>query len=333
MPTALVSRQFVAGYGDKVKAVVESAGKSVEFITPPEEKGARLSQADCDRIDCAFIDRATRSNDQCYAAFDAAVVASKAIRWLHVNSSGVNPAPHVSAVAAKGGTITSSTGANAEPVSQTAFTGLLMLARGFPTHVRNQAQRQWQPLRGAAIPDDLRGQTVVTIGLGAVGSSFACYARAFGLKVVAVRRSPMKPGDPADEMYPPSQLNEVLPRADWLMLTCPLTPETRNLVNADTIGRMKKGARLINVSRGEVIDEAAVIEALRSGQLGGAYIDPFTVEPLPKDSPFWDLPNVIVTPHNAAASNGNEKRVAEIFVANFGRWVRGEPLANLQRVS
>src|SRR5262249_49604799 len=193
-----------------------------------------------------------------------------------------------------------------------------MLARGFTTYVRNQAKREWQPLRGAALPDDLRGQTLVTIGLGAVGSNFARYARAFGLKVIAVRRSPMQPGDPADEMYPPARLAEVLPRADWLMLTCPLTPETRNLINADTIRILKKGARLINVSRGEVIDEQAVIEALKSGQLGGAYIDPFTVEPLPKDSPFWELPNVVITPHNAAASNGNEKRVAEIFMANFG---------------
>jgi phosphoglycerate dehydrogenase-like enzyme len=171
------------------------------------------------------------------------------------------------------------------------------------------------------------------IGMGAVGSNFARYAQAFGLHVIAVRRSPMKPGEPADEMYPPARLAEVLPRADWLMLTCPLTPETSNLINAEAIKRMKKGARLINVSRGEVVDEAAVIDALRSGQLGGAYIDPFTVEPLPKDSPFWDLPNVVITPHNAAASNGNEKRVSEIFVANFGRWVRGEPLANLQQVS
>ena len=333
MPVALVSKQFLARYGDTLKSVAAAAGKSVELVTPPEEDGARLSQAECDRLDCAFLDRATRANKQCYAAFDAAVVASKGIGWLHVNSSGVNPAPHVSAVAKKGGTITSSTGANADPVSQTAFTGLLMLARGFTTHVRNQAKREWRPLRDADVPDDLRGQTLVTIGLGAVGSNFARYARAFGLKVIAVRRSPMKPGDPADEMYPPSKLAEVLPRADWLMLTCPLTPETRNLVNADTIRLMKKGARLINVSRGEVIDEAAVIAALQSGQLGGAYIDPFTVEPLPKDSPFWDLPTVIITPHNAAASNGNEKRVAEIFIANFGRWVRGEPLANLQRVS
>jgi len=333
MPIALVSRHFLGSFGEALKSVAASAGKSVEFITPPEEKGARLSQADCDRIDCAFLDRATRGNEQCYAAFEAAVVASQRIRWLHVNSSGVNPAPHVSAVVEKKGTITSSTGANAEPVSQTAFTGLLMLARGFTAHVRNQARREWRPLAGAAIPDDLRGQTVVTIGLGAVGASFARYARAFGLKVVAVRRSPRKPDDPVDEMYPPSRLAEVLPRADWLMLTCPLTPETRNLIDAAAIGRMKKGARLINVSRGEVIDEAAVIEALKSGQLGGAYIDPFTVEPLPKDSPFWDLPNVIITPHNAAASNGNERRVAEIFVANFGRWVRGEPLANLQSVS
>ena len=331
MPVALVSKQFVARYGDALKSIAADAGKSIDLLTPPEEEGARLSQADCDRLDCAFLDRATRSNKQCYAAFDAAVVAASGIRWLHVNSSGVNPAPHVSAVAKRGGTITSSTGANSDPVSQTALTGLLMLARGFTSHVRNQANREWRKLRDADVPD-LRGQTLVTIGLGAVGSKFATYARAFGLKVVAVRRSPLKPGDPADEMYPPSKLIEVLPRADWLMLTCPLTPETRNLINAETIKLMKRGARLINVSRGEVIDEQAVIEALRSGQLGGAYIDPFTVEPLPKDSPFWDLPNVVITPHNAAASSGNEKRVAEIFIANFGRWLRGEPLANLQRV-
>src|SRR5262245_6936981 len=148
MPVALVSKHFLDRYGDALKAAAAEAGNSIELITPPAEDGGRLSQADCDRIDCAFLDRAMRADKRCYAAFDAAVVASKSIRWLHVNSSGVNPAPHVSAVAAKGGTITSSTGANAEPVSQTAFTGLLMLARGFTAHVRNQAKREWKPLAG-----------------------------------------------------------------------------------------------------------------------------------------------------------------------------------------
>jgi len=331
MTTALVSKQFVARFGDALKSVAESAGKSVSFITLPEEPGARLAQADCDRIDCTFPDRDINFNEHLFAAFDEAVTAAKSIKWIHVTSSGVNPRPHIKALTERGATITTSTGSNAEPVAQTGFTGLLMLARGFAGYVRGQQQHEWRPLRGAALPDDLRGQTVVLIGVGAVGTRFAGYARAFGLKVIGVRPSPMKPGDPVDEMHHPSQLPELLPRADWVVISCPLTKETRNLINADAIKRMRKGARLINIGRGEVMDEAAVVDALRSGQLGGAHIDAFTKEPLSVDSPFWDLPNVIVSPHNAAASTGNEKRCAEMFIANFGHWLRGEPMFNVQK--
>ena len=132
-------------------------------------------------------------------------------------------------------------------------------------------------------------------------------------------------------MHHPSQLPELLPRADWVVISCPLTKETRNLINADAIKRMRKGTRLINIGRGEVMDEGAVIAALRSGQLGGAHIDAFPEEPLSVDSPFWDLPNVIVSPHNAAASTGNEGRCADMFIANFGHWLRGEPMLNVRQ--
>jgi phosphoglycerate dehydrogenase-like enzyme len=333
MTTALVSQQFVAGFGDALKAVAGSAGKSVEFMLLPEVPGARLSQADCDRIDCTFLDRDIRFNEQRHAAFEAAVIASKSIKWMHVVSSGLNPDPYIFALAEKGGTITSSTGSNAEPVAQTGFTGLLMLARGFAGYVRGQQKHEWRPLRGAALPNDLRCQTLVLIGVGAVGTNFAGYARAFGLKVLGVRRSPLKPGDPVDEMHHPSKLLDILPRADWVVICCPLNSETRSLVSAAAIKRMKKGVRLINIGRGEVLDEAALLEALRSGHVAGAHIDAWTEEPLPVDSPFWDLPNVIVSPHNAAASTGNEKRAAEIFIANCGHWLRGEPLLNVQTVT
>jgi phosphoglycerate dehydrogenase-like enzyme len=333
MPTALVSEQFVARFGESLRSTVADAGKDVGFVTLPGENGARLPQADCDRIDCAFLDRDINFEEHLAAAFRHAVAASRSIRWLHVTSSGVNPGPHVTALVEKGATITTSTGSNAEPVAQTGITGLLMLARGFASHVRSQQRHEWRPLRGAALPDDLRGQTLVLIGVGAVGSTFARYARTFGLKVIGVRRSPMQPGDPVDEMHPPAKLAELLPRADWLVISCPLTIETRKLIDGAAIARMKKGARIINIGRGEVIDEAAVLQALQNGRLGGAYIDPFTVEPLPADSPFWDLPNVIITPHNASASTGNERRCAEMFIANFGHWVRGEPMFNIQRLS
>ena len=333
MPTALVSKQFISGFGDALKAVGESAGKSVAFLTLPEQAGARLPQADCDRIDCTFLDRDINFNEHLSAAFRETVIASRSIRWLHVTSSGVNPGPHIAALTERGATITTSTGSNAEPVAQTGITGLLMLARGFAGYVRGQQKHEWRPLRGPALPDDLRGQTVVLIGVGAVGATFARYARTFGLKVIGVRRSPMQPGDPVDEMHHPSKLPELLPRADWVVISCPLTRETRNLVDAEAIKRMRRGARLINIGRGEVTDEAAVLEALRSGHLGGAHIDAFAHEPLPANSPFWDLPNVIVTPHNASASTGNERRCAEMFIANFGHWVRGEPMFNIQRLS
>jgi phosphoglycerate dehydrogenase-like enzyme len=333
MTTALVSKQFIAGFGDEFNAVAKRAGKTVTFITLPEAQGARLSPADCDRVDCTFIDRDIRFHDQLYAAYDEAVVAAKNLKWIHLTSSGVGQQPFIPALDAKGVTITSSTGSNAEPVAQTGFTGLLMLARGFPGYIQGQHRHEWRPLRGAALPNDLRGQTVVLIGVGAVGTIFAGYARAFGLKVIGVRRSPRKPDDPVDELHPPSRLPDLLPRADWVVIACPLTKETHNLIDADAFRRMRKGTRLVNVGRGEVVDEAAFIEAIRSGHLGGAAIDAFRQEPLPADSPLWDLPNVIVSPHNASASAGNEKRCAEMFIANFGHWMRGEQMFNVQRLS
>jgi phosphoglycerate dehydrogenase-like enzyme len=333
MTTVFVSKQFVAGFGDALKAEALTAGKSVDFITVPDAPGVRVSQADCDRIDCTFIDRDIRFDENALAAYSDALVASTSCKWIHLTSSGVNATPFTIALDQRGATITTSTGSNAEPVAQTGFTGLLMLARGFPGYIEGQHKHEWRPLRGAALPDDLRGQTVVLIGVGAIGKIFAGYARAFGLKVIGVRRSPIVPGDPVDEMYPPAKLPELLPRADWVVIACPLTKETRNLVNADAFTRMKKGARLINIGRGEVMDHAAFIEAIRSGHLAGAALDAHAPEPLPADSPLWDLPNVIVTPHNASASNGNEKRCAGMFIANFGHWLRGEPMFNVARLS
>jgi len=330
MATVFVSKQFIHGFGDQLKAVAEAAGKNVDFLEVPNKP---LSQADCDRIDGTFLDRDIRFDPEVEKAFDRAMGDTRSCRWMHTSSSGVNPAPFLEGLANRGGIYTTSTGSNAEPVAQTGLTGLLMLARGFAgRYVPAQAKRDWNPLRGPDLPNDLRGQTLLLLGVGAIGRTLAGYARALGLKVVGVRRSPRTPNDPVDELHHPSQLPELWPRADWIVVTCPLTEETRNMVSADAFGRMKRGVRLVNIARGEIVDEAALIEALRSGHVGGAHLDAHVTEPLPADSPLWAMPNVVVTPHNASASTGNEKRSAEVFIENFGRWIRGEPMLNVQKI-
>jgi phosphoglycerate dehydrogenase-like enzyme len=164
--------------------------------------------------------------------------------------------------------------------------------------------------------------------MGHIGATVARFAQALGMHVIGIRRSAQQPGDPVDEMYPLAALPELLPRCDWIVLACPLTAETRRIVNAETIAKMKRGAGFINVARGGVMDQAAVIDGLKSGQIGWAHLDVFEQEPLPADSPLWDLPNVILTPHNAGASAGNDRRAAELFVANIPSWARGETLPN-----
>ena len=330
MTTAFVSGQFAQTYGQELKDAAARAGRPVELMLVPEKAGARLTPAECDRITCTYLDRDIRFDEQLRAAFESAMIATRSCKWIHLTSSGVNPAPFMTALDNIGAVITSSTGSNAEPVAQTGFTGLLMLARGFAGYVRGQQAHEWRPTRGAALPDDLRCQTLLLIGVGAIGKVFTGYAHAFGLKVIGVRRSPETPDDTVDELHPPSALHALLPRADWIVIACPLTRETRNLLDAEAFRHVKRGARLVNIARGEIVDENAMIDALSSGLLAGAHLDAHTREPLPLDSPLWDMPTVIVTPHNASASKGNEPRAARIFIANYERWARGEPMRNIQ---
>lgn len=332
MLNALVPQAFASKRSEELRAVARHAGRTVNLITLPETPGARLSQCQCDSIDCTFIDHGIRLDEQAYSAYTDAVLASTTLKWMHLWASGVGHVPFVPELDRRGVIITSSTGANAEPVAQTGFAGLLMLARGYPQYIQGQHHHDWRPLRGDKMPDDLRGQTLVIVGLGAIGKHFARYARPFGLKIIGMRRSARLPDDPVDEFHPPARLREVLPRANWLVLACPLTQETRYLVNAEMLGLMPRGAKLINISRGDIVVEEDLINALRSGQLGGASLDAHRQEPLPPDSPLWDLPNVIITPKNATASTGNEKRYADMFIANFGHWIRGEPMFNVQHL-
>lgn len=325
MAALLVSHRCNLDHGADLADLAQQEKLALELIVLPAERDARLDEADCARVEAAFF-----SSDvfpgYSRQFFSAARKAGN-LKWLHVFNAGVDH-PIYSEMLARGVRLTTSSGSTAEPIAQTAVAALLMLARNFPHWIAAQRKHAWEPLEGTHAPPDLEGQTVLILGLGHIGRECARIARALGLHVIGVRRSPRQADDPVDELHAPARLVELLPRAQWLVVACPLTPETRGLVNADALARLPQGARVINVARGEIVDESALVAALRRGHLAGAYLDVFEKEPLPPDSPLWDLPNVLVSPHNSAAASGNDGRVYRIFRDNLRRWMHGAPLIN-----
>jgi len=320
----LVSHQINAAHGARIAEAAARAGFRADLIALPPDPAARLSDAECGRVEAAFFSGDVFP-DRSRQFFSTMRKAAR-LRWLHVFNVGVDH-PIYTEMLERGVRLTTSAGSTAGPIAQTAIMGLLALARGFPHWLAAQRIHQWNPQR-KTLPRDLPGQTAIVLGLGKIGSEVARLARALGLKVIGVRRGPRLAEDPVDELYPPAALPDLLPRCDWLIIACPLTPETRGLVDAGLIARLPRGARIINVARGEIIAEQALIEALRSGHLAGAYLDVFETEPLPAESPLWDLPDVLITPHNSAVAAGNDERVLAIFLDNLVRWHRGEALVN-----
>jgi D-2-hydroxyacid dehydrogenase (NADP+) len=322
--TLLISHQLGARYGSRIEEAVKRVGMVADLLALPADPAGRLPDAECARAEIAFF-----SGDvfpDFARQFFSTVRKAPRLKWMHVFNVGVDH-PIFDEILARGVRLTTSAGSTAAPIAQTAIMALLALARGFPRWLVAQRARRWDPERSAP-PPDLQGQTAVIVGLGKIGAEIARLARVLELKVIGVRRNPPGTADPVDELHSPAALPGLLARCDWLILACPLTAETRGLIGADMLARLPRGARLINVARGEIVEEQALIAALKSGQLAGAYLDVFEVEPLPQESALWNLPNVLVTPHNSAAAVGNDQRVLELFLDNLGRWQRGVPLVN-----
>ena len=325
MAALLISHRCNFEHGADLTALAAHEALPLELIVLPPEPEGRLSDADCARVEAAFFSGDVFP-DYARQFFSAARKAAH-LEWMHVFNAGLDH-PIYAEMLSRGVRLTTSSGSTAEPIAQTAIAALLMLARNFPRWIAAQASRAWEPMQGADVPPDLRGENVLVVGLGHIGKAFARIAQALGLHVIGVRRSPPASDDPVDELHAPERLPELLPRAQWLVIACPLTAETRGLIDAGALARLPRGARVINVARGEIVDEAALIAALKRAHLGGAYLDVFEKEPLPADSPLWRMQNVLISPHNSAAAAGNDARVYAIFRDNLQRWLRGAPLVN-----
>jgi len=245
------------------------------------------------------------------------------LRWIHTISAGVD---HLlfPELRESDAILTNASGVFNIPIAETVMAYILAVVKRLPEFWAHQREHRWEklPLR------ELRGLTVGIVGMGDIGTEVARLCRAFGMRVLGLRRRPA-PSDLADEVLPPDRLQDLLARSDFVVIAVPLTAETRGMIGRAELAAMKPDAWLVNISRGAIVDEEALIEALRAGRIGGACLDVFTQEPLPPESPLWDMPNVIITPHNSWSSPHIEEREIALFLENLRRYVAGEPLLNV----
>jgi phosphoglycerate dehydrogenase-like enzyme len=255
--------------------------------------------------------------------------AAPSLRWVHATSAGAGELVRRAGLDRETldrVAVTTSSGVHAVPLAEFAVMGLLVVAKDLPGMAAAQRARSWptvrRPLR------ELHGQTLVLVGLGEIGREVARLGKALGMRSVGVRRSPGAPPPFTDEVHGADRLPELAGRADAMVVSLPLTRQTAGLLDRATIQRLPPGCIFVNIGRGGVVDEAALIDALRERRIAGAVLDVFATEPLPPDSPLWTLPNVLVSPHGAALSEHENERIVELFVANLRRFLDGAPLAH-----
>jgi D-2-hydroxyacid dehydrogenase (NADP+) len=228
--------------------------------------------------------------------------------------------------ARRGVRLATAQGANERAVAEHAIALILALTRQLHLARDNQRERRWRGMIGdrALREQEFGGKTLVVVGLGRVGTRLATLARAFGMRVIGVRRTARPAPDAADEVVGQRDLARALAEADVVALTCPLTSETEGLIGASALAAVKRGALLVNVARGRVVDEAALLAALADGRVAAAALDCFHEEPLPGESRFWTAPNVLITPHAAGETRAYETNVVDILIENIERLLRGE---------
>ena len=277
----------------------------------PEDTIDRIGEADVFVVsgfwDNALLQRATK------------------LKYIQSIGAGYDQFP-LDELRARGILLANASGVNQNAVAEHAMSLMLGLNRHIHTGRDNQNNNTWRGMLGDLTKreDELYGKTIVIVGMGAIGSRLATFAKVFDMRVLATKRDPSTAVGPADEVVTPDRLGELVPQADFLALTCPLTPETTNIVDADVLKAMKPTSYLINVARGQCVDEPELLKALESGVIAGAGIDHFWEDPLGPDSPFWGMRNVIITPHTGGETRFYEDRVIDILDDNLGRLWSGD---------
>lgn len=311
--TLLISDNVWARHGDAIRSI--SPG-----VTPIIYEGDDvLSDEVISTVNAVFFSSDLWPDRS--RGFVISIMKAASLKWMHTFSAGVD-SPFFVQLMERGVRLTNSSGATASPIAQTTVLYMLALSRNVRAWFQHQEKHEWARHEFA----ELDGARLAVIGMGPIGLETARLGVALNMNVEAIRRTPT--GAEPCPTFSLDQLHSVLARADWVAVALPLTDDTRQIFNAETFAAMKPGAHFINVGRGELVDEDALIAALQSGHLAGAALDVFATEPLPTDSPLWNMDNVIITPHSSSASAQSGLRSEDIFVKNFARYVAGETLMN-----
>ncbi|NKZ01643.1 D-2-hydroxyacid dehydrogenase [Nocardiopsis alborubida] len=302
----LVSGRLDPDERERIRAA--AAGSPVEFV---DGLGDRA-----DLLGSATVVAGTLSGEQ--------LALASSLRWVHSWAAGVNT-DLAAGLDEHPAVLTSSAGNGAVPLAEHAMMLMLMLNRNAPRWARAQSEHRWERFQHG----ELNGLTCGIIGLGNCGLDLAAKARAFHMRVVGVRRRTDRPSLGVDAVHAPEDLHRMLAESDFVVVTAPDTPATEHLVGEAELRAMKDSAYVVVVSRGGIVEDRALLRALTEGWIAGAGLDAHGEEPLPENSPFWDLPNVIVTPHNGATTAATRRRGVDVFVENLERHAQGRPLVNV----
>ncbi len=250
----------------------------------------------------------------------------KKLKWIHTSFAGIDRLVTEELKKSKV-IITNSRGVSSGLIAEHVFAFLLAFEHRLNRSMKSQAKRRWEKLDAY----QLDGNTIGILGLGNIGSEVARLAKAFGCRVIAVTKESMSTGH-VDELLPPEKMSSMLKRADYLVLCLPLTGDTKHLLSRKEFGLMKKSSILVNVGRGEVVDEEALVIALKKGKIRGACLDVFETEPLPKSSPLWGMENVVITAHYAGNSGSNDARTVDLFCGNLKAFLEGKAMKNIVNI-
>src|SRR6185437_287708 len=255
-----------------------------------------------------------------------ALLAAPRLEWIHARYAGLDKLLFQELVASPA-PLTNGVGVFSQSLGEFVILGALYFAKDIPRMLRSKAQHKWDEFDVLEVSK----QTMGIVGYGDIGRAIARRAKALDMRVYGLRRNPApRPGDEfVDRVFASSELHVMLPLCDYVVVAAPLTPETKHMMSTKEFGLMKSDSIIMNVGRGPVIDEAAMVEALQAKQIGGAALDVFEEEPLAQSSPLWDMENVLISFHTADHTKDWLRDAAEFFVEQFGRWQRGEPLKNL----